>query len=148
MSAAALTADRKVAAAIIASLLAVAPAACKQAEEQEAEHYQASKITPAEEEGGHPVVTLTKRGAEKIGLETEPIEKSRIPYSALLYDAAEGQPYVFVNTEELSFHREDVTVENVDGDMVDLADGPPNGTEVVTVGVPQVHGAELEFGAY
>ena len=32
--------------------------------------------------------------------------------------------------------------------MVDLADGPPNGTEVVTVGVPQIHGAELEFGAY
>jgi len=147
MSAAALT-DRKVAAAIVASVLAVAPAACKQAEALEVEHYQASKITPAEEEGGHPVVTLTKLGAEKIGLETEPIEERRIPYSALLYDAAGGQPYVFVNTEGLSFHREDVTVEKVDGDVVDLADGPANGTEVVTVGVPQVHGAELEFGAY
>jgi hypothetical protein len=148
MSAAALTADRKVLAAIVASLLAVAPAACKQAEAPETEHYQASKITPAEEEGGHPVVTLTKKGADQIGLETAPIEKNRIPYSAILYDAAGGQPYVFVNTEGLSFHREDVTVENVDGDMVNLADGPPNGTEVVTVGVPQVHGAELEFGAY
>jgi hypothetical protein len=146
MSAALLTADRKVAAAIIASVLAVAPAACKQAEEPEVEHYQASKITPGEH--GHPVVTLTKLGADQIGLETTPIEKNRIPYSAILYDAAGGQPYVFVNTKGLSFHREDVTVENVDGDMVDLADGPPNGTEVVTAGVPQVHGAELEFGAY
>lgn len=148
MSAAQLTADRRVAAAIIASVLAVAPAACKQAEEPEVEHYQASKITPAEEEGGHPVVTLTKLGADQIGLETTPIEKNRIPYSAILYDAAGGQPYVFVNTKGLSFHREDVTVDNVDGDMVDLAAGPPNGTEVVTAGVPQVHGAELEFGAY
>ena len=146
MSAAVLTADRKVAAAIIASVLAVAPASCKQAEEAEAEHYQASKISPGEHD--HPVVTLTKRGAGKIGLETTPIEKNRIPYAAILYDAAEGQPYVFVNTKGLSFHREDVTVDNVDGDMVDLADGPPNGTEVVTTGVPQVHGAELEFGAY
>ncbi len=148
MSAAQLTADRKVAAAIIASVLAVAPAACKQAEEPEVAHYQASKITPSEEEGGHPVVTLTKLGADQIGLETTPIEKNRIPYSAILYDAAGGQPYVFVNTKGLSFHREDVTVDNVDGDMVDLAAGPPNGTEVVTAGVPQVHGAELEFGAY
>ena len=147
MSAAALT-DRKVAAAIVASVLAVAPAACKQAEALEVEHYQASKITPAEEEGGHPVVTLTKLGAEKIGLETEPIEKRRVPYSALLYDAAGGQPYVFVRMKGLSFHREDVTVEKIDGDMVNLTDGPANGTQVVTVGVPQVHGAELEFGAY
>jgi hypothetical protein len=145
---AALTADRKVAAAVVVALVALAPAACKQAEAVEAEHYQASKITPAEEEGGHPVVTLTQKGADRIGLETTPIEDNRIPYAAILYDAAEGQPYVFVNTEGLSFHREDVTVKHVDGDMVDLADGPSNGTEVVTVGVPQVHGAELEFGAY
>ena len=148
MSAAGLTADRKVAAAIVASLLAVAPAACKQAELPETEHYQASKITPAEEEGGHPVVTLTKLGADQIGLETEPIAERTIPYSALLYDAAGGQPYVFVNTEGLSFHREDVTVDTIDGDVVNLSDGPDDGTEVVTVGVPQVHGAELEYGAY
>ena len=146
MSAAGLTADRKVAAAIVASLLAVAPAACKQAELPEAEHYQASKIE--EGEHGHPVVTLTKLGAEQIGLETKPIAERTIPYSALLYDAAGGQPYVFVNTEGLSFHREDVTVDTIDGDVVNLSDGPEDGTEVVTVGVPQVHGAELEYGAY
>ena len=146
MSAAALTADRKVAAAIVVSLLAVAPAACKQAETPEVEHYQASKITPGEHD--HPVVTLTKLGADRIGLETTAIEKDAIPYSALLYDAEGGQPYVFVNTKGLSFHREDVTVDTIDGDRVNLADGPANGTQVVTVGVPQVHGAELEFGAY
>ncbi len=142
------TIDRKVAAAVVAVLLAVAPAACKQAEAIEQEHYEASKITPAKDGSGHPTVTLTKLGAEQISLKTVPIEKNRIPYAAILYDAKAGQPYVFVNTKGLSFHREDVTVEKVDGDMVDLSDGPPNGTPVVTVGVPQIHGAELEFGAY
>ena len=146
MSAAGPDAGRRLAGAIVASLLVVAPTACKQAEEPETEHYQASKITPGKHD--HPVVTLTKLGAERIGLETAPIEKRRVPYSALLYDAAGGQPYVFVRMKGLSFHREDVTVEKIDGDMVNLTDGPANGTQVVTVGVPQVHGAELEFGAY
>jgi len=146
VSAAGPDAGRRLAGAIVASLLVAAPTACKQAEEPETEHYQASKITPGEHD--HPVVTLTKLGAERIGLETAPIEKRRVPYSALLYDAAGGQPYVFVRMKGLSFHREDVTVEKIDGDMVNLTDGPANGTEVVTVGVPQVHGAELEFGAY
>ena len=147
MSDAALAVDRKVAAALVAALLAVAPAACKQAEAEETEHYQASKITPAEH-GDHATVTITKLAAERIGLKTVPIERNQIPYAAILYDAAGGQPYVFVNTKGLSFHREDVDIASIDGDTVQLADGPPAGTQVVTVGVPQIHGAELEFGAY
>lgn len=143
---------RKVAATLVVALLAIAPSACKQAEAVEVEHYQPSKITPAEN-GGHPTVTLTKLGAEQIGLETVAIAKApkgqtRIPYAAVLYDAEGGQPYVFVNGEGLSFHREDVTIAKVDDDMVELSAGPAVGTRVVTVGLPQVHGAELEFGAY
>ena len=151
MSTRAPTVDRKVAVALVATVLAVAPAACKQAEAVEQEHYQASKITPAEH-GDHPIVTITELAAERIGLETAPIEKAKggttIPYAAVLYDAAEGQPYVFVNPEGLTFHREDVEIDSIDGDTVVLSDGPPVGTRVVTVGVPQIHGAELEFGAY
>ncbi len=146
MSAASLALDRKVAAALVAAFVAVAPAACKQAEAIEQEHYQASKISEGED--GHPVVTLTKLGASQIGLETVPIEDNRISYASVLYDAAGGQPYVFVNPEGLNFHREDVDIERIDGDVVHLSKGPENGTRVVTVGVPQIHGAELEFGAY
>ena len=113
MSAASLTLDRKVAAALVAAFVAVAPAACKQAEAIEQEHYQASKITPARSEGGHPMVTLTKLGAEQIGLETVTDRgRNRISYAAVLYDAAGGQPYVFVNPEGLNFHREDVDIES------------------------------------
>lgn len=143
---------RKVAATLVVALLAIAPSACKQAEAVEVEHYQASKITPAKD-GGHPMVTLTQLGADQIGLETEEIAKAdngltTIPYAAVLYDAHGGQPYVFVNGEGLSFHREDVTIDKVTGDMVELTAGPAAGTRVVTTGLPQVHGAELEFGAY
>jgi hypothetical protein len=147
MIATARTLDHRTAAVVVAVLLAVAPAACKQAEPEEVDHYQPSKITPAEEEGGHPTVTLTKLGADQIGVETEPVQEGRIPYAAVLHDA-DGQPYVFVNVEGLTFHREDVTVKRIKGDVVDIADGLADGTRVVTVGVPQIHGAELEFGAY
>ncbi len=143
--------DRRAAGALVAALIAFAPAACKQAEAVEVEHYQPSKITPVEG-SDHPLVTLTERGAKKIGLETTAVEKGTqgkaIPYSAVLYDAAEGQPYVFVNPEGLTFHREDVAIDSIDGDTVILSSGPPAGTNVVTVGVAQVHGAELEYGAY
>lgn len=145
--------DRRAAAAVIAALLAIAPAACKQAEAIEAEHYQPSKITPAKDGSGHPTVTLTKLGADRIGLTTAPVEKTAkklktIPYAAVLYDGVDGQPYVFVNGEGLSFHRVDVTIENVGGDEVDISGGPPVGAQVVTVGIAQIHGAELEYGAY
>lgn len=143
--------QRRTAAALVTALVALAPAACNQAEAAPTEHYQPSKITAATD-GGHPVVTLTKLGARKIGLKTEAVKKreggTSIPYASLLYDADAGQPYVFVNTDELNFHRTDVTVENIVNDTVNLTAGPPVGARVVTVGLPQIHGAELEFGAY
>ncbi len=143
--------ERRAAAALVTALVALAPAACNQADAVSTEHYQPSKVTAATD-GGHPVVTLTELGARRIGLKTEAVKKreggTSIPYASLLYDADNGQPYVFVNTEKLNFHRTDVKVENIDDDTVNLSAGPPVGTRVVTVGLPQVHGAELEFGAY
>jgi hypothetical protein len=147
-----MTIDRKVSAVLVTLVVAVAPAACKQAEAIETEHYQAAKVTPAEDDSGHPTVTLTKLGADQIDLKTVPVGKSgsglSVPYAAILYDGHDGQPYVFVNTEGLSFHREDVTIESIDGDTVELSAGPNQSTPVVTTGLPQVHGAELEYGAY
>ena len=108
------TLDRKVAAALVAAALALAPAACKQAEAIEVEHYQASKITPGKD-GDHPTVTITKLAAEQVGLETATVRRTKdgtsIPYESVLYDAAEGQPYVFINPEGLTFHREDVDID-------------------------------------
>lgn len=144
--------DRTAAAVVGTALLIVALAGCTQAEVAEQEHYQAAKVTPAEDDNGHPTVTLTKLGAEQIELKTSPISKSgsglSVPYTAILYDGHDGQSYVYVNSKGLDFHREDVTIESIDGDTVELSAGPAPGTRVVTRGLPQVHGAELEYGAY
>lgn len=144
--------DRRVGAALAIALLAVASAGCKQAEAEETEHYQAAKVTPAKDGSGHPTVTLTQLGADQIDLQTTPVKKTdsglSVPYAAILYDGHDGQSYVFVNTEGLSFHREDVTITRISGDTVHLSAGPAPGTGVVTRGLPQVHGAELEYGAY
>jgi hypothetical protein len=152
MNTTASTIDRKIAVAIVATLVAIAPAACKQAEAVEPEHYQAAKVTPAKDGSGHPTVTLTKLGAEQIQLETVPVSKSgsglSVPYAAILYDGHDGQSYVYVNAKGLDFHREDVTIESIDDDTVELSAGPTPGTPVVIRGLPQVHGAELEYGAY
>lgn len=100
----------------------------------------------------HPIVTLTKKGADQIGLKTEEIKAAgadlAVPYAAVLYDAHGGQPYVFAQEKGLSFRRHDITVTRVEGDTAISSSGPPVGTAVVTVGTPQVHGAELEFGEY
>ncbi len=143
--------EQKAAAALLTALVAWASTGCAQVDAAEAEHYQPSKITPAKD-GGHPVVTLTELGAQRIGLRTEPVTTrpggTSIPYASILYDADQGQPYVFVNTSGLDFERADVTIEDIKADTVNLSAGPPVGTRVVTVGLPQIHGAELEFGAY
>jgi hypothetical protein len=146
-----MSAERSVATALVVVLLALAPAACKRAEAIEQEHYQPSRIT-AVKEGEHPTVTLTKLAAERISLETAPVQTSNgrttIPYESMLYDAHGGQAYVYVNTKGLSFVRADVTVEDIDGGTVVVSMAPAPGTRIVTVGLPQIHGAELEFGAY
>jgi hypothetical protein len=92
-------------------------------------------------------ITLTDRGAERLGLMTAAVEARagglRVPYAALLYDAA-GQTWVYTNPEPLVFIRQQVTVERIDADIVLLTDGPQAGTQIVTVGAAELLGAELD----
>ena len=110
-------------------------------------------------------ITLTPRAAERLGIKTskvianEPgeedeeedrVEKGNkprtvIPYSALYYDS-KGNALVYTNPEPLVFIRQSIIVEDVDDDEVILSDGPPIGTEVVTVGVAELYGTETGMG--
>jgi hypothetical protein len=67
-----------------------------------------------------------------------------VPYASLLYGPT-GETFVYTQTEPLSYVREDVKVDRIDGDRVVLSVGPARGTEVVTIGVAEVYGAELEI---
>lgn len=73
----------------------------------------------------------------------ERIEKV-VPYSAIYYDSR-GDAWVYVNTENLVFQRQVVTIDSIVGDLVVLTEGPPLGTTVVTVGAALLYGTEV-FG--
>lgn len=67
-----------------------------------------------------------------------------VPYGAVYYDA-KGKPWVYVNPEPLGFERQRIRIERVVGDVAVLADGPPVGTAVVSVGAAMLYGVEV-FG--
>jgi len=98
-------------------------------------------------------VTLTARAAERIGLETAQVREEQVasgmrkvvPYGALMYDK-KGDTWTFTNPEPLVFIRHHIAVESIDGDRVVLAEGPPTGTAVVTVGATELMGVEHKYG--
>ena len=114
---------------------------------------QAPAVVEQVPEGEIPSVTLTADAAERIGLRTGTVTEQNIdgvprkvvPYAALLYDA-KGDAYVFATTANLVFKRTKLVVDTITGDRVVLADGPPAGTTVVTVGAAELFGAEAEIG--
>lgn len=68
-----------------------------------------------------------------------------VPYSAVLY-GLNGETWVYVNREPLTYTRVPITVDHIDGGQVVLLDGPPPGTEVVTVGAALLLGADTGVG--
>jgi hypothetical protein len=68
-----------------------------------------------------------------------------IPYGAVLYDAT-GRTWVYKSPEPFVFVREPISIERITGDDVVLGDGPPGGTEVVTVGGAELYGTEFGVG--
>lgn len=95
-------------------------------------------------------VVLTPKAAQRLDIQTgqigkDPSGKLIAPYRALHYDM-EGQPWVYTNPEPLSFVRQKVTVERIDGEKVFLTDGPPEGARVVTVGASELYGTERGVG--
>ena len=96
-------------------------------------------------------VRLTKRAAERIGLQTTRVRNAAaadsgtsqrvVPYSAVLYDT-DGQTWVYTSPEPLAFVRAPVEVERVEGPLAYLSEGPPEGTAVVSVGAALLLGTE------
>jgi hypothetical protein len=122
--------------------------ACKEVEEESSAGYEPTKLHEIKGNEDLKRVTFTKEAANRIGLETARVRydggRKDVPYAALIYDP-EGKTYVYTSRKPLSYLRQEVQVDDVDGDHALLSKGPPAGTEVVTVGAAQVHGAELEI---
>ena len=99
-------------------------------------------------------ITLTAKAAERIDVQTAAVrtegegaqQRAVIPYSAVLYEP-DGDTWTYTSPESLTFVRAPIVVESIDGDRAVLSEGPPVGTEVVTVGVAELFGAENGIGA-
>jgi hypothetical protein len=94
-------------------------------------------------------VTLTEHAAQRLGIETAPIAQAGdlviVPSAAVMVDP-EGVFWVYTNPEPLVFVRHEISIEREEGDQTFVSGGPPAGTAVVTVGVPELYGAESEIG--
>lgn len=109
------------------------------------------------EEGNLSRVTLTTRAAQRLDIKTAPAseavvarspngtQRKVVPYAAVLYDA-QGDTWVYTSPEPHVFVRHAVSIDYIDGDLAVLSDGPPTGTEVVTVGAAELFGTEFEIG--
>jgi hypothetical protein len=58
----------------------------------------------------------------------------------------DGVFWVYTNPEPLVFLRQEITIAREERDRTFLSAGPPPGSDVVTVGVPELYGAEYEIG--
>jgi hypothetical protein len=98
-------------------------------------------------------VVLTDKAAQRLNIQTAPIREEQvngkqrkvIPYSALVY-GLKGETWTYTSPAPLTFVRQLITVDYIDGDKVVLVDGPAAGTMIVTVGVPELYGTDTGIG--
>jgi hypothetical protein len=130
-------------------------ASCKKMEAEAEEGEQtAAKVEHMEEKTPDQPsrITLTDDAHQRLDIQTAAVQdldvngkKQRVmPFSALLYDP-EGETWTFMNTEPLTYVRQRIKVDRIEGDKAILAQGPAAGTKVVTVGAAELYGSEEEF---
>ena len=141
----------RMAAALV--VLALALPACTSAA---AEEEGTSDIATVEPIDGSDVarVTLSEEAAQRLDIQTAPVQdlagqgpkqRSAIPYAAVLYGPT-GDTWTYTNPEPLVFVRAPIDVVQIQGERAVLSEGPPAGTEVVTVGAAELLGTEYEVG--
>lgn len=95
-------------------------------------------------------VTLTANAVKRLGLRTERVADQAgtkvVPYGAVVYDG-HGAAWVYTRSRPRSFVRAQIIIQSSDGENVLLTAGPDIGTQVVTVGTPELFGAEHGIGA-
>jgi hypothetical protein len=92
-------------------------------------------------------ITLLPRAASRLDIKTaeireDPSGRKVTPYASIIYDL-DGDAWVYTVSAPLTFVRQEVVVELIKGDDAYLKEGPPAGTQVVTVGVPELYGTEV-----
>jgi hypothetical protein len=112
----------------------------------EAEHEAATAAVVEEVDGTDlSKITLTPEAAERLDVKTAAVTASGagkvIPYAAVFY-SPDGETWAYTNPEGLTFVREQIIVDRVEGDRAMLSKGPAAGSKVATAGVAELYGAE------
>jgi hypothetical protein len=97
-------------------------------------------------------VVLTEKAAERLDIQTVAVNEMDVdgtkrvvvPYAALLYDST-GETWVYLNISPLTFVRQPIVVDYIDGNDVILSEGLDASAKVVTVGATELFGSESEF---
>jgi len=151
----------RVAVPLLVAALALGVAACSrgQAEEQ-TEGYRDARV---EQVAGSDLsrVTLSPQAAQRLGVATAQVQVRRVaapgraaanaaarkvvPYAAVIYDER-GDTWTYTVPRPLTYLRQHIVVEFIQGDLAVLSDGPAAGTTVVTTGAAELLGTELGVG--
>jgi hypothetical protein len=119
--------------------------ACRDAATEEEAGYEAARVEKIDGSTLSRVI-LEEDAARRIGLETTPTttrgERTVVPESAIWVDV-HGDEWVYTSPEPLVFVRAQVVVARYDDGSAYLSNGPAPGTEVASIGVPELIGSEF-----
>ncbi len=94
-------------------------------------------------------LTLSASAADRLDIQTATVEPAStgmvVPSAAVIIDPA-GVYWVYTNPEPLVYIREEIRPVHEEGGEAFFDLGPPTGMAVVTVGVPELYGAEFGIG--
>lgn len=103
-----------------------------------------------------PQIRLTPQAVQRTGIRTRAVWRGwftvdgrrqqhlAIPYAAVVYDN-NGSTWSYVNTSARTYQRKPISVQIIQGGTAILSSGPPPGTQVVTVGGPELLGTEYNI---
>ena len=118
---------------------------CRDLATEEEEGYEPASVEEIEGSDLSRVV-LKEDAARRIRLDTVPTTgrggRTVVPESAIWVDV-NGDEWVYTNPEALVFVRAQVVVKRYDDGLAYLSDGPAPGTQVASVGVPELIGSEF-----
>lgn len=94
-------------------------------------------------------LVLTASAIERLDVQTTPVtavgERSMVPISAVIIDP-EGRRWVYTNPEPRVYVRAELGAVWDEGAQSYFETGPEPGTQVVTIGVPELYGTEFGIG--
>lgn len=94
----------------------------------------------------HKIDGLSLNDRVRVEMEVTGDGETRLvaPYESVYYDG-DGAAWVYANTGPLTYERQRIDIERIEGPYAILRSGPPIDTQVVTVGAALLYGAEVIF---